>query len=393
MNALRRISASLRHRARYQIAKPAEKWIDLNLGDKIASHKLSRTPNPEANPRIAVVKQDVYPDLYCCHTGATPNETIFSSLKRTGPVAFFTRLNADFFIIRATDDPECTIWRQKAGKEGQKPASFYEDLRTSLYPDASRGQKLPHSAFSIEAGAINWSDYDIIVSLDIAIPSRITELHRNSLWCYYVSEPMMPAYDSSRETPIIGYNIFFNQKFPSARAAPAAKEHVIDFPYCFISSDCLQKVATPPGDSNREGVFLESHTAAILTDEQKQTISQIAGPIRQAEGTTENVIRSLMASRYFVRFGGRALWGNAMAEAISAGALAIGDPTEFYHSCLFTSRTSVSKFDQLTRRLEQFEQDPLAFEREKRKQATILDYTNYSRPLRELHRKLRFHRN
>lgn len=48
--------------------------------------------------KIAFVKQVLYQDLYCASSSASKREIVFSSLRRSGPVALFSALGADFYI-------------------------------------------------------------------------------------------------------------------------------------------------------------------------------------------------------------------------------------------------------------------------------------------------------
>lgn len=50
--------------------------------------------------KIALVKQDVYDDLYVCKTPLKPEDVYRSTLMRTGPLSLITDYKADFLIIK-----------------------------------------------------------------------------------------------------------------------------------------------------------------------------------------------------------------------------------------------------------------------------------------------------
>ena len=51
--------------------------------------------------KIALVKQEVYQDLYVCPvTEKDPGQILFSSMGRVGPIALMSDLNADFYIVK-----------------------------------------------------------------------------------------------------------------------------------------------------------------------------------------------------------------------------------------------------------------------------------------------------
>ncbi|MGI4788520.1 MAG: hypothetical protein ACRYFS_06675 [Janthinobacterium lividum] len=337
-------------------------------------------------PRIAMVKQVVYQDLYCCPPHSSVQETIFSSLQRTGPVALFTKLNADFFIVDVEPDPECNIWKEKCSDCNQNIPAHYEALITKPYRNGERGHKHAQGEFSVRAEEIDWGAYDIVIGFDVPVPARITRLFPQVVWCYCLSEPCMGSYSRSRKAPVLGYDLFLNQRYrclpPGTHLAP----HEIEFPYFLQYYGCFRDLYgsdfVPPVP---EGMMLESHSAAELTSEQMQQLEEI-GTIRSAKGSVESVIMSLMSSKYFVRLGGRKLWGNAMVEAVAAGCLAIGNPNEYKNKCLFTVDTEADNFSQVLNKIKLFDSDPALYEKEVEEQRKRLNYLCYDRPLSDLNR-------
>ncbi|PYQ42264.1 MAG: hypothetical protein DMF77_13395 [Acidobacteria bacterium] len=99
-----------------------------------------------------------------------------------------------------------------------------------------------------------------------------------------------------------------------------------------------------------------------------------------------NHLEGLMSSKYFVKAGGRPVWGNSMVEAIAAGCLAIGDPTQ--HSCpfLFEEETSACSVEEVAERIRAFEADASLYRRVVRRQRALIDYLCCTRPLLELMR-------
>jgi len=346
---------------------------------------IQNTRNVElAGKRILLVKQTVYQDLYCCSSDSTPQEIVFSSLKRTGPVGLFTRMKADFAILETVSDSECQIWKQKAINCKQMPLEFYKKIESAPYLDGERGHKYGQKHFSVTLDSIDWDHYDIVISYDISIPKRITQHHPNVVWCYYISEPCMPAYKSSQKKLIEGYDLFLNERFRKIRLFPRPANHEIDFPYFIQYSGCFHDLLFLKEDlSQRKGIFLESHTSAQITENQVSMLTKF-GPVRRTEGTVQNIIQGLILSKYFARMGGRSLWGNAMIEAIAAGCLAIGNPDEYKHVSLFTPATSVKSFEALVKRIQHFENHPSKYLKELYKQRKLLDHLCFYRPLSEL---------
>ncbi|MCD4753851.1 MAG: hypothetical protein K8R40_12335 [Anaerolineaceae bacterium] len=363
-------------------AKKIIKNASLNL--EILSPLLKNGFHLNRDTRILLVKQTVYQDLYCCSSDSTPQELVFSSLKRTGPVGLFTRMKADFAILETISDSECQIWKQKAINCKQMPIEFYEKIQSEPYLNGARGHKHGQKYYSEPLDSIDWDHYDIVISYDISIPKRITQQHPNVVWCYYISEPCMPAYKSSQKKLIEGYDLFLNERFRKIRLFPRPASHEIDFPYFIQYSGCFHDLLSLKEDlSQRKGIILESHTSAHITENQIAMLNKF-GPVRKTEGTVQNVVKGLIESKYFARMGGRSLWGNAMIEAIAAGCLAIGNPDEYKHVSLFTPATSVKSFEALVKQIQHLENHPAKYLKELYKQRKLLDHLCFYRPLAEL---------
>lgn len=64
-------------------------------------------------PKIALVKQETYQDLYVCPvTEKDPAEILFSSMGRVGPIGLMAELGADFYIIKEEPMPETQIYKK-----------------------------------------------------------------------------------------------------------------------------------------------------------------------------------------------------------------------------------------------------------------------------------------
>ena len=139
--------------------------------------------------KIAFVKQVTYQDLYCCATQTSCFDLVFSTFKRTGPVALFSRYQADFFIVDVENEAECGIWKEKAHYCYQHPISYYESLVYKISEWGKiAGHVEPQGTYSIKCSDIDWSDYNIVISVDIAIPEKIVKKYPKILWCYFIGE-------------------------------------------------------------------------------------------------------------------------------------------------------------------------------------------------------------
>lgn len=354
--------------------------------------------------RIAFVKQDVQDDLYCCARGSNAAEIVLSTLMRSGPVALFTRLGAEFLIVETESDPECQAWAEKAVDLGWYDWDSLRNLR-NIVPGRDHGQ----SAFAVRCEAVDWSDFDIVISLDVSIPARITRGFPQTLWCYYIREPKTKSYTRSQQAPLPGQDVFLNQTFGSRRREHA--RHSLCVPYYLHYYGCFHELLERPLDDGtpRTTLFLEHHTPEALTSDQLRQLEGIgpldstsrpsagegpfAPPNQKCQRSPREVLSALLGAKYFIACPHhRKLWANAAVEAIAAGALVLGDPQIHIHRDLFSPRTSISSFDELSAALVFLERNPAVYLAEVRRQRRIVDYLCYWRPVRDLLQTLCEHR-
>lgn len=370
MNSIKKIYNSLNHRILYQTLKPLLEKIEIKYGYLLTPELTEILP--KTLPKIALVKQDVYQDLYCCPPNSSAKEIILSTFMRSGFVGLFTKLNADFFIIKTELDPECNIWQQKCYDCHQKPVEFYESLKEK------------HALYSKSASEIDWSIYDIVINLDIAIPSRITKQYPQVVWCYCPGESCMSCYQQSKQKIIDGYDLFISQQFRHFPIIPPVANHELEFPYYLQYYGCFNNLIDAELlNIKKEGIFIEFNWRNVLIDKQKEILEKF-GTIRCPKGI-KNILTDLAKSKYFIiGEGTRGLWGNAMIEAIASGCLLLGNPFYVKHKSLFTPDTVVYNFEELIAKLNYFENHEEIYLRELEKQRKLLNYICFYRPLKDL---------
>ncbi len=170
-------------------------------------------------PKIAFVKQVTATDLYCCSKNASQKEIIFSSFHRSGPVALFTKFNADFYIVNLDSAQECNAWKynsQEYNGSRSPLAEIEKYINEIISKDTPFGKRIlnkyPQSTFALNADSIDWSNYDIVISNFISIPSRITQKHSKVIWCYMPSNPDNKVYKESHKKQLDGYDFLLNYK-------------------------------------------------------------------------------------------------------------------------------------------------------------------------------------
>lgn len=332
--------------------------------------------------RFALVKQDVYQDIYCCPNRSDARTVVLSSLMRSGPVALLTKLGADFLTVKTEPQPECSIWKEKWFDCRDFPLSYYESLKTQVFMDGTRGHTQPQGDFSVSVYDVNWSLYDVVIGIECPVPAILTRKYPNVVWCYYVGEPGMRSATRSLSRPITGYDLFLNQRFRSLKRTQHSPTHVVEFPYFLQYVGCFRDLGCEEG-LLRKGVVLEQETAKQFSQRELAALALI-GPVAVAKGSIAEILAVLIRSKYYVRLGSRRHLGNAAIEAISAGCLAIGNPYEFAIKSLMLPETSVINRAQLLERIRSFEENPSRFDEVLAKQRQRVDFLCFSRPVSDL---------
>ncbi|MEQ9409403.1 MAG: hypothetical protein RIK87_16825 [Fuerstiella sp.] len=380
-------SQQLRHRA-----------LDESLPEVLAEQQQDLAEKLRQNaPRILVVKQDVNEDLYCCPPEATAAELIRSTLLRTGPVALFTELNAEFRILQTTTDPECQVWQERATALHWDSLEFF-----ASYRDRVPGRDYGQSRWAVSPESVDWRQYDIVVSMDVSVPARITQQYPQTLWGYYVREIKAPSYAASLNAAAPGQDVVFNHHF--RLLPPPLPPHVLEFPYHLQRPGCFQKLfAADAGSAARSsGVFVDHHTMVQLSAAQRTALSAF-GPVastihegeREVIPTSERIARrtmdddlrsQLLNSRFFlITPGQRRIFGTALVEAVAAGCLAIGSPASLgLHGFLFTPNTAATDADEAIAVMERLVTRDDLYHRELARQQRLVDYLCYVRPVQDL---------
>jgi hypothetical protein len=341
--------------------------------------------------KIALVKQDVYQDLYVAGRTATPEELLFSSIMRVGPIGLFTRLNADFLIVKEATTPECRAWEHVIP---HYPAAWFRELQTrpfaqTSFPEArflEPGTRASHADFAVACEDVNWGDYDVVISINFSIPTAIIARYPRVLWCYMVGEANVFC-----DRVHFDYDVCLNQE---TRGVVAAGQGVIDFPYTFLGPDCLDRLmARVLGrPSTRQGIFAEinSFTERPVRDAgHLRPLESTGHPIRLHRQSIRENLTQLYDTKYFVKIGGRKIRGNSVIEAISSGAVVLMNPSELHHSQFLPSSAWVYTVDDALARIHHLDANPAAYEALRAEQRARLQAFAIDGPLESLQNALR----
>ena len=309
-------------------------------------------------PKIALVKQEVYQDLYVCPTSERDaGNILFSSQGRVGPIALMAELDADFYIVHEEPQWETQIYRK-----------VIPHLAKHLY--LLKTQTLDKA-------------YDIVISINVSLPTKLVRQYPRTLFAYMIGEANMAT-----RTARFGYDVTLNQM---ARGIVAERCGAVDFPYTFVSGNTLERImARELGrPSLNRGVFMEINST---TERPVTRVPAHFAPIRDRAGQEiilhrqliRDNLESIYDAKYFVKLGGRNIRGNSVAEAISLGTLAIMNRDEVIHRELITDACNVKTADDIVALIRRLEADPGEYSRLLREQQQNLTRLFFHLPLKSL---------
>ncbi len=339
--------------------------------------------------RVAIVKSTSYSDLYCCASTNDARALTFSSLMRSGPVGLYVTTVCTGFIIEHDPAWANHLVRQRVVDCNHGTIDlFLKEVPESRARDKAFAALGKQNEFAHPATSIDWNDFDLVLAMDACVPSMVTREFPTTAWGYYIGEPCMREYRRSSKAPMEGYQWFLNQRFRAIDTA-TLPWHEIECPYYLQYPGCFESLLELGEPSRRSGFTLEHHSASTASPQVLDLLGDY-GDVRLSNGTPRHILERLHQSKYFLRLGGRRLWGNALIEAVSSGCLVIGDPAAFVHRDLFTPSTSAANQFEVLDRVRALEADDELYASQLEWQRLLVQYVAFDRPVAELLQRSQF---
>lgn len=330
--------------------------------------------------KIAFVKQVVYPDLYVCKNGTPPKELLFSSAGRVGPFGLFSRLGADFIIVEEDNAKECHMWEYDNSAD---VAKYFRQLKTKKLNEI-KGQefKIPGSnicqgELAVSVEDVNWEKYNIVISINISIPSRIIEHYPEILWCHMSGEA-----GKLQDKAYFGYDLSLVQL---SRGEYDSKNKVLEFPYTFIGADDLERVMGSENAIVKSGIYGEVSCVKerpVTHIPQFEVISRETGEqVKYHKQRIEDNLNEIYYSKYFLKVGGRKTRGNGAIESISLGTPVLMSPLDIIHKQIIPREAWVFNQNEAIDKINYYNNDDSAYRELLRKERELVQLFAYDYPL------------
>lgn len=346
-------------------------WAEVHAAPSLVSNaETKRCLDFWSSRKIALVKQTAYQGAYLPGAGRSWVQTILTAQAHLGPMSFLADLNADYFVVRQTPDPETYLWKKKFAGD-PNPEIAFRRIQTWQEKQDEMGV--------VDCDQIRWDDYDLVIGLDIPIPTRIVSKSKKTIWAYYSVEAGGTLHKSSIQKPVSGYHLYLNHCFRRFRARPGNKSHVLEFPFTFQSAASWRILAKETASvvTNRRGAVVDRASWQSHTGGKPTFMTPLSGDAAA-------YIRLMSSSQFSIRTDPKTRWGNWALEAIQAGNLFLGRADSLAMPGVLLPDLIVADLASAHKKIEALLNKPLYMQSLARTQAALAEHLAFSRPLMDL---------
>lgn len=340
--------------------------------------------------KIAVVKSTVYQDLWVCDISSNYFEIFKTSLMRCPMIGLAEEYNAEFIIVKESKDYPCQEFNPGFLNHHDKEKLKYRTNQKYMhFLDETYHGLISIDSVSHEAESIDWSKYDIVITINACIPEKIVKQFNKTTWCYYVGENE----DHWVNNIIGGYDIILNQDVMKSNLP----EFSIGFPYSFLGPYTIENINKKElnNDIQKAGIYIELNNTQerpfynIPTD--FLHISKCCGniPIHIHDQNIIKNTKSLYNAKYFIKLFGRKIRGNAVLEAISAGTLVIAEYEMVMFEDLIDSYCLCNNINEMIEKINYLEENPNEYNRLVKLQREKLTTGYFRGPIEKMFEKSR----
>ena len=259
--------------------------------------------------KLALVKEACYQDLWTCDKSEGYKKLLESSLLRVGPVGLLEIFDGDFYILETNKSK--TAKKIRSSQIYHLTEEDYEKIENTVPKLFNKSPK----EIANNPESIFWNNYDIVISINFAVPIKIRKKFKNIVWICLTGEGKFPV-------GINSWDYLISHNCPSS---PFLERAIIDMPYTFISSDFLIKNFYKGIEKN--GIYFEVNSFNTHWPSSKNKVNiptnfkDLGIPLRFHNGDMKSHLDQLIISKYFIKYEGRQLRGNSFIEAISSDCI------------------------------------------------------------------------
>jgi hypothetical protein len=325
--------------------------------------------------QVALVKQSTYCDLYSVPFSGSPAGLLATSWHRTGPIGLFLGCKTQFVIVKPDPAPECRVWEEKL---------VYE-----VGSGDERGERFPlirqkQLTVAVAAESVDWSQFDIVVAIENAVPAAVTGRYPSVVWCTMLEHHRMRPYWAYLKKPPIGYDLFLNLRMGPNPVSLFKKPHVIDFPYGLNQVSGLARIYQRDAASARVVMLEDNQDASLLGPMlEDRGLAWRQGGV--PGGSLADYHRKLAGCRFLLApRSRRPLGGLAAMDAAAMDCLVIGRGADCWNPYLILPELDIGDPVRAVERVAALAKDDVEFDRLLEKQRARLAWFGWNRPWAQL---------
>lgn len=331
--------------------------------------------------KVAFVRQSACLVSYEAAPSLTWMERVLSAKRHPGPLSLMAELSADFYVVRQAQEEETFAWKGKHQGDPNPAETFRRMEEYRLREEAKPGV--------VSCNEVPWDDYDLVICLDIPVPTRIIQTTRRTLWAYLSVEGGGPLQEASERGPVAGYHLFLNHHFRRFRVRPRIADHMVEFPFSFQSRKAWMDLQAYLGlqGTMREGTVLDRASAAELRSPLTSGFEVLGSDGREL--ALADLVRLYRSKKYALRLDRHRRWGNWLPEVIHSGCIFLGRLESLENRSPLLPPLVVENFRQARDKIESLEKDPNLSQILQDLQSKVMEHVAFRRPLADLTRKFR----
>jgi hypothetical protein len=278
--------------------------------------------------RVAFVKSSAYVDFYSDPDAKTAAELIASTNWQPGPVALFTKMGADFFMVQPEPDAECVIWEKKVASRGE--------------PESHRLAREKQAPLAIPADSVDWSQYDLVFAMENAVPARITRKYPKVLWATMLEDHRVAEFAAYQKAAPGGYDLVFNEHFGPTPRSWKRRPHVIEWPYALNYQSSI--IDLHPNTKKEDALMIQgfqpSDAFTDIESDPRMTVYWAKNRLNR-----DHLAVLVRCKVFFSPIYVLPRWGNALVEAAAADCVCVGNRTNYWNPSLIEPELHCSSLE------------------------------------------------
>ena len=336
--------------------------------------------------RVAFVKSAEYQDLCVSDITSDPFHVFKTSMMRCSPIGLSEKFQTDFIILKESNESPSKELKSILITKPPENLQYKKNNKNSGLPflDETYHNTLSLDEVSHEEDDVNWGQYNIVITINPILSSKILEKYKNILWCYYLSENE----EYLMNIKIGHYDILLNQDI----LRDGLPDFSIGFPYTYLGPFTLENIVQSSilvQTNTKKGIYMEINNT---TERPVQTIpdefnrisleTELSIVVHQ-QNIIEN-IQNLYGAKYYVKLLGRIIRGNSVLESISLGTLVLANPYLLQYNALLTEDCYILSVDDAVKKIKWLEQNPNEYHRLRDLQRRLLNHFYFEKPAEQL---------